>query len=267
MKKLLRSMVDAHWMFIVIALVFGLALMVITPPLWGADEGVHFFRAYQLSNGEISQKQVSIDGKSSNAGSVPASFVRLNDIKAKGIADSALGGKQAGNIGAYYSAARIPITKDKSVANPYTKTIYSPIVYIAPAAGIYIIHFFNPTAITMLFSARIATLSLYILLVFLALYILITTVVKWTIFIIALLSMLLYQATVVSPDSLLLGLSLIFLAILYVTLYAKHRLGRKEIVLITLTTCLITLIKMPYVILTLPRSEEHTSELQSRQYL
>lgn len=252
MKKLLQHTMSAHGMFVIIALVFGLALMIITPPLWGADEGAHFIRAYQISRGEFSQKPITLNGQHSNAGLIPSSFARLNDLRAADISDAVPGEKhQVDDISAYNRAANVPISKDKLVVNPYGKIIYSPIVYIAPAAGIFVSHFFNPAAITLLYMARLATLIFFISLVAIATYILRKTAVKWLVFVIALLPMSLYQASVVSPDSLLLGLSLIFFAILYVTLYANHRLGRKEIALITLTACALTLVKMPYVFLTL----------------
>ena len=262
MKKILRAIIGAHWIFAFVALIFGLSLSFITPPLWGADEAVHFFRAWQISNGEISQSKVTINGQSSDAGSVPSSFVRLNALKNKDNADSVPGtGKQVDSRKEYFNISKTPVKNDTRAANPFPKTIYSPVVYFAPAMGIYISHFFNPTAITMLMSARIATLILYVLLASLALYVLRKSAVKWLVFIIALLPMSLYQASVVSPDSLLLGLSLILFSILYATMYENHQINKKEIGLVVLTACLITLIKAPYLpliflllLLKLPRS-------------
>jgi hypothetical protein len=45
--------VSPEWYFLVIALTFGLATMIVTPPFQVPDEFHHFYRAYQVAEGQI----------------------------------------------------------------------------------------------------------------------------------------------------------------------------------------------------------------------
>lgn len=57
-KRIYSELLQSHWSFLILALFFGGLIIALTPPLWGADEAAHFFRAYQISEGELNQKKV-----------------------------------------------------------------------------------------------------------------------------------------------------------------------------------------------------------------
>ncbi len=247
---MLKHLAEAHNLFALGAILSGLAFIVITPPFWGADEGQHFIRAYQVSQGILTQHKVTIDGKTSQGGSIPASFVRLDKLREKDITDAVLGEtKQVDARGAYDQVANVPTNHDQLKANPYGKNIYFPIVYGAPALGIVVGSLFSHMPLALLYSARIATLSLYVLLIFIAIYILRRTVIKWLVFVVALLPMSMFQAAMVGPDPLLLGLTFVFFSVLYVSFHSDNRIKMKEIAILLLTAGLLTLVKMPYLIL------------------
>jgi uncharacterized membrane protein len=250
MKNKLLNAITAQNIFILIALVFGLVFTKITPPLWGADEGQHFFRAYQVSNRELSQKNVDIDGKQSTGGVVPASFVQLDKLRQQDISDAVSGEtKQVDQRSLYVEAASNPVNTDKKAANPYGKNIYSIFVYLVPAAGVTIGRIFSQNALTLLFFARISVLLVYIAMVTCSIYILRKTYIKWIVFIIALLPMSIFQATTVSPDSLLLGLSLIFFSVMYTVMFMNKRPKTKDLIVLTISAALMTLVKVPYLFL------------------
>src|SRR5580704_14704365 len=48
--------------FLVIAIVFGQALVVLIPPFQSADEPYHFFRAYQITEGNFVARQMDVRG-------------------------------------------------------------------------------------------------------------------------------------------------------------------------------------------------------------
>lgn len=252
MKNSFTYLSQTYVIFAIVAIFFGLIFVKITPPLWGADEGQHFFRAYQLSKGEFVQPQVTFEGKTLSGGRVPGSFRLLDKLREKDITDAIPGeSKQVDGRDLYDQAAHISVTKDTLTANPYGKNIYSPLVYGAPALGVAIGRAFSDMPLSLLASARIATLFLYVSLVSFALFLLRRTFVRWLVFVIALLPMSIYQASVVSPDSLLLGLSLIFFAAVYSVIHVGRKLDKKTIGLLALSAGLLTLVKMPYVILVL----------------
>ena len=48
-------------LFVILALFFGILYVFILPPFQSVDEGMHFFRTYQISEGHMREKK--IDGK------------------------------------------------------------------------------------------------------------------------------------------------------------------------------------------------------------
>ena len=47
--------------FVLLAILFGILYVFILPPFQSVDEGMHFFRTYQISEGHLTAKK--IDGK------------------------------------------------------------------------------------------------------------------------------------------------------------------------------------------------------------
>lgn len=242
-----------HNQFLVIALVFGTLFAYLTPPLWGADERAHFARAYQISKGQVIQNQVTIDGKASAGGSVPESFIKLDNLVTDDITDNAQNAyRQVDSYRAYMNISDTTVSSEKIVANNYGAIIYPAITYIAPVAGMLVAEFFDPSALTLLYSARIATLIAYIALVFLSLYVLRHTSVKWIVFVIALLPMSIYNASIVTADSILLAFSLVFVSFLYIISQPRQKITQQRLTGLVISGVILTIIKPPYVILILP---------------
>jgi uncharacterized membrane protein len=250
MKRIVANLVKAHGLFIMLALVFGAIFITITPPFWGADEGQHFIRAYQVSQGHISQQRVTIDGTSSEGGAVPKSLLNLDRLRQKDIGDAVPGEtRQVDSRKDYSTAANKTFQEGKLFANPYGKITYQPFTYAAPTLGIVIANLFSNTALPLLYSARAATLLFYIVLVTTALCILRKYSLKWLVFAIGLLPMSIFQASTVNADSLLLGFSLILFSLAYVYFYTSESFGKVRLGLTLLAGVLLTAIKPPYVIL------------------
>jgi uncharacterized membrane protein len=252
-KGIITSLSRAHWLFVIIALIFGAILIHLTPPLWGADERAHFFRAYQVSEGRLVQNKQNINGKESYGGYIPASFNRLSELLITDVTDGHPGERrQVDDLSKYSEIGNVKISSDAKEPNLYGAIIYPTIAYTAPALGMVVANLFDPTALSLMYSARVATLLLFILLAFFSIYLLRDKSVKWIVFVVALLPMSLYQASVVSVDSLLLALSLIFISLTYRVVYDDKKTSRCFIYLMFVVSCLISLIKPPYVLLILP---------------
>lgn len=252
-KKLVTKFTQAHWLFVIIALIFGAILISLTPPLWGADERAHFFRAYQISEGQLVQSKQNIDGNTSYGGYIPSSFNKLGDLVARDVGNNPSDNKQqVDNRSDYTVAGNVKIREDTLAPNPYRAIIYPTITYIAPALGMAVASVVDPTALSLMYAARIATLFAYVLLVFVSIFLLRNKSVKWVVFVVALLPMALYQASVVSADSLLLALSLILFSLTYRIIYRDIKIDKHFVLLLLVVSGLLTLIKPPYVILVLP---------------
>jgi uncharacterized membrane protein len=250
MKKNLSHLLQAHTLFVIIAVCFGSLFVYVTPPLWGPDESIHFFRSYQISQGKIFGEKVALEGVYKPGVRIPQSFDNLKQLVAVDISDATPGEtKQVDNWHNYLRITGTPIKGEKTVSTTTGPSIYPAITYVAPAAAIAIAKPFHPSALSLIHSARLATLLLYALLGFCSIYILRKTAVKWIVFIVALLPMSIYQASIVSADSLVLGLTLIFFALVYRGYNTEHQMRKREIALITVTAILFTIVKPSYVVL------------------
>ena len=248
---MLSPLIEAHWSFLLIALFIGGLFITITPPLWGTDEGAHFFRAYQISIGHYSQTAAKNNTSSENY--IPESFNNLNTLKTNDIkniphrdhASQINDAQKYHNIG-----SKIPST-EKNVQSPYGPILYPIVAYAAPSSVMFVEAAFHPSTATLLYSARFATLMFYILIVTFALYIMKATSAKWILFLIALLPTSLYSASIVNADSVLLSFTLLFASCIY-SIVQNRQLEKWKLILLVALTVLITWIKPPYLILVLP---------------
>lgn len=251
-KKIVSKFTQTHWLFVAIALVFGILLVFLTPPMWGADETVHFFRAYQISEGRLNQDEQIINGTKSYSGYVPSSFVKLRNLFSRDINNNTVDTRQVDSLSEYIKIGSVAISNDSKVANPFGAITYPALSYFAPSLGMMIANLFNPTALALIYTARLATLLMYILLVFLSIYLVRNKSIKWIIFAIALLPTCLYQASVVNVDSLLFALCFVIFSMIYKLIYENINRDKYYITILLLLTGLLTLIKPPYVTLILP---------------
>ena len=251
-QKNVKGLTQAHWLFVFIALAFGAVLIYLNPPLWGADECRHFFKTYQISSGQLNSKKQVVDGVEYNDGNVPASFDRLFEVFQKDVAENLPGSKgQVENFSKYIEAGNVNLNKDLKEPNQFGAIIYPTVTYTAPAIGMSIAGFFNPTALSLMYAARIAAFLSYVILVFLALYLARNLSIKWIIFVISLLPMSLYQAATISADPLLIGLSLVFMACVCRAIYSG-KVDKRLLAVMIGSAGLLSYIKPPYVFLALP---------------
>lgn len=241
---------QTHILFVIIALVFGLAFIFVIPPYWGVDEDVHFDRAYQISTGVLLEKKLPTG---LYGGYLPTGIVVLNnDVKSDLLAIK-------GNVGEVNSRQlniynRLDATKlsGKVQTRDFTGSgVYSPLAYLAPALGIVISRAIDPTVGSVLVGARLATLFAYVAIVSGALYLLRNHRSRWLVFVVALLPMSIFQASIINVDSLAIGLSIMLFAQLIVIWTQKKELNNRQLAWLTLTAMGLTLSKPNYFILVL----------------
>jgi len=141
-----------------ILLFLGVLFIVVTPPFQVPDEPNHFFRAYQVSEGEfIPQKKDATTG-----GSIPKSLLYTVDVIS---GDVAFNPDRKQNAEQIFKAFRYPLRKEDVIFAPFPNTAFSsPVPYIPQAAGLAAGKLFDFSPVLLLYLARLCNLMFFVLL-------------------------------------------------------------------------------------------------------
>jgi uncharacterized membrane protein len=211
-----RKDASIAWFYLAFALIWGLALIVVTPPFQVADEPAHFFRAWSVANLEIVAQQ---GGKVA----LPENVATLPDR---------IGFKGSDWAANHYSAKRVAgmlwegISQSEG-AKVTTAAGYAPTGYLPQAIGIEIARVLGHSPLLGLYLARLLNLLATTFIVFLA----IRTVPfgKPLLALVALLPMFVAEAASMSPDGLTLSGSLLFLALI-LRLITRETASARELI-------------------------------------
>lgn len=236
-------------------LAFGLAttltLCFLIPPMQVSDEGRHFLRAWQISEGQL-LPQVNFDTHQAG-GFVPsaaADFVRYrvtseflrNEDHLHSISDRL----QALDTAAQTQA---PLSERRFVAFPGS-AVYSPTLYLPQAIAIRIARLFSKKIYVWFYTARMTNAVVAILLIFLALRL--AAAHQLLLLIPAILPISLQQISSVSCDAEIIALSVLFVALCVRFLAFDGRLIRGALTLCLLLLVLGKLVYVPLALLLLP---------------
>jgi uncharacterized membrane protein len=241
---------QTHIIFLCIILFVGIVYILTIPPLWGVDETTHFARAYQISTGRLMEQKLP-DG--TYGGQLPAPIAGLYRAVQADLSDNnPNNSSEVDSRRVYSDFEKQPIGKRTEAFNFIGSGVYSPLAYAAPSIGILIARALHPAVGSVILGARLATLALYATLVALALYLLRAQNSKWLIFVISLLPLCIFQASIVNVDSVAIGTSLLLFAQLLRLLKMEARLIRcQDVIFLALTALALTLTKPNYFILAL----------------
>jgi uncharacterized membrane protein len=233
--------------FLVIAILFGLAFIIATPPFQTADEPAHFFRAFQLSDFSlIGKKDKNISG-----GYLPKSIVDMtNDLTnrkvfcvQKAIYPTKVG---AGRVKKYL------FNKDQdrgyTLIDFRNTVIYPPIVYLPQTLGVGLARIFNLPPLWMVYLGRLFNLLMYIVIVFYAIKI--CPVYKYGFLLFALMPMTMAQVSSLSADVSTFSFSFLLIAyILNLAVDLKFSITWRHILYLTLISFFLSLSKYVYILL------------------
>lgn len=249
-KKYLNPIVAPQWLFVIIAATFGLIYINILPPMWGIDETSHFARAYQIAHGDVFPNRSS--DKDHYGGLVPSNFIELTNYVVGDLINNKGGSigirKDVDDTQAYAIFMEAKFSEKNQ--NYIWSAGYSPVAYVGPVVGIIVASLFNMDIGSTIFLARLASLVFYISLVWLSLRLLSSTRLKWLFFSVALLPTALFQASVVTADSVAIGLSIVFLASLF-KLLTEKAVDIKWFYFLAFIAVLLPLVKVNYIFLSL----------------
>jgi uncharacterized membrane protein len=183
----------------------GVLLVVLTPPFQVPDEPNHFFRAYQIAEGDLVAETLS----TSVGGRLPRSFDRLTGAVMGNIA---FHGEVKQDRDAWARAFEIPLLPEDRIETAFANTALSgPVAYLPQALGIEFGRLFGATALMVFYWGRLASVLSCVALTTLA--ILWLPVRRWTCALISLLPMTLFVRSSLSSDGPTLALTMLALAV------------------------------------------------------
>jgi uncharacterized membrane protein len=192
--------------FVAVALIFGTILVFLTPPFQVTDEFWHFFRAYQISLGEmVAQKQDDTQG-----GTLPLSLLTLSNRFARLPYHPA----QRTSWTEIVDAGKIPLEPGRPFFFHFPSTAnYSPLVYAPQAIAIAIGRWAGLRPLELLYFAREANLLAYCIAGYFTLRF--APALKRAIFIVMLMPMSLSLAASVSADAVTIAICLLFTSLVW----------------------------------------------------
>jgi uncharacterized membrane protein len=222
--------------------VFGLAFALTLPSLGGYDEGVHFLRAWHLSNGHaFAQSGHRDNDPAPDLGAyVPAGLE--NQLRAI-LIDGVLNRHDARGA---WSHVNDPAPRGPKLFVDFAATaVYPPVPYVPAAIGIRIGRLFGASSFVLVLLARLAELAAFIAVVALAIRRLPSR--AWIFTVLALTPVALFQASAVSADALTTAFALVVVADAFALMAQPvDRVPRGLLIETALVTVALALSKQPY---------------------
>jgi uncharacterized membrane protein len=231
--------------FVVLATIFGLLFLILTPPLLGGDERDHFMRAYQLSQGQLfAVEGVDAEGFDTLGGTFPETLATDVDRIAREV---------------FLSEDRtsfLDLLDDRSPHGVHgfvpvsTTASYSPGSYVPGLVAIGIGRIVDTSTLLLVYLARLAGLAAYVAIV--ALAIRRTPTHPWVFAACGLVPAALGQASTVTADTLTTALSFFVVAsALRLAVTPADAIPRRWLVEAAVATVALGSCKPPYVVLAL----------------
>jgi uncharacterized membrane protein len=237
-----------HRVFSVLAPLFGLLFLVLTPPFQVPDEPEHFYRAYQLAEGRIL-------GSADRSGAGP----RAGGVLPRSLATAA--GLAMGDVphhesvkidpAALRGALAVPLAPhDRAFLDFPATVLYSPVPYLPQAAAAGLGRLAGAGPLVLLYLMRAANLLAWLLLAGAAIRT--TPIFRWVFLLLALAPMSLAQAASASADAVTNGTAFLFIAlVLRAALGPEAQAGRGARIAMALTAAAVALGKPVYAVLPL----------------
>ena len=243
--------------FLLASIVFGVVFVAINPPFYGLDERAHYMRAYEVAQGKFAPTEVGPNHR-------PGAYLPTNLVQFVYTTTGNLShivnnpspnvlDKHYGNWSSYkpyfhqtFSAQKEDnFVSDDQLSGTYA---YNPIGYVVLGAGVKAGQLLKLPIAYNVYLTRLAGLASFIVVAAFAIKIIPRY--KWTLAIVALLPVTLYQAATISVDGLILAATFLLFALFFRLREEKGNAKLKTAALITLTFLALT--KLPYILFDLP---------------
>jgi uncharacterized membrane protein len=225
--------------FLVLAGLFGLAFIVLTPLMEVPDEVEHFYRAYQLSHLDIVSDRV---GQAGYGGVLPASIVSTAS-QLKGQIPGHQSTKFSLRLLGRLDAVHLQPSRTQPVRFDNT-AIYSPVSYIPQALTIGLGRLVHARPVWLAYAGRLANLVVWLALLYVAIKL--TPVGKWALAAIALNPVSLFLAASLSADPMGVALCALYVAAILRLRLSQAPLVKIKLILFFVLVLAISLLKVGY---------------------
>ncbi|MGE0568188.1 MAG: DUF2142 domain-containing protein, partial [Bacteroidia bacterium] len=234
--------IKAHWVFFILASFFLLEFNQSSPPLQVPDEINHYYRVFQVSEGQL----MPYNENNRLGGNIPESvrrFVHAYNKMATNVkyvlSDSVT--EQTNNI--VYSDERRQFVDFPNTA------LYSFISYAPQAFGLYMARQMNFKLGEQYYFSRLFICLFWLIAITISIKII--PFGKWILTFVGLLPMHLYITCSMSADTVTNAVSILFISYTLFLVYSKNSIGKKEIALLALLIFLLSQAKLVYIGLSL----------------
>jgi uncharacterized membrane protein len=223
--------------FVTFASFFGLMVLLLTPPFQVPDEINHFYRAYQISEGNF----IAVKQDNRVGGYIPTSLEKIT-LPFQGLIRRMHAKTNIDTICGQFKAPLQPEVR-KFIDFPNT-AMYSPVSYFPQSLSIFILRIFHLSPLSLFYGARIFTLLFWILGISCAIRLM--PFYKWSFAFIALLPMSLFVNMAISADVVTNLLSFILIAYILKLAYSEPSISTKNGIVICFLTVLLASAKIFY---------------------
>lgn len=229
--------------FVLLATLFGSAVILLSPPLTGLDEEAHFVRAWGIANGQIvlkNEHRSDVNAPKSfrktigcfqNKNPEPGQMYRY---------DYRMYGEDKKS--SFTCALNVPLEQDSVEIVGTSAPQYSPTTYVPQILAILLGRLLDAPIVLIVYFVRFAVLATYIALIYVAIRLL--PVRKWALVGVALMPLSLAVVTNPGGDSMLLGLVAVFLAIIVRSVYIPRRDLDRERSALLITLAVVSVLMM-----------------------
>ena len=217
--------IKIHNLYLIIALVLGIAYIFAFPPSEIPDEGSDYLRALEISKFHLVTKQ-----KGKQAG----------DYYSKNIAKV----MKIDNYNDESKVINLKLKGKKKFMDYANKSLYSFICYIPQSIGIGIAVLLNLSIVAQVMLGKLFNYLVFVLLTYFSIkYI---PYKKYLVFFVALLPITLQEATSLAPDSLAIGLSFFLISYILKIRKDNKQITNKQLIILFITSIVISLCKIVY---------------------
>lgn len=252
--RILGALIDRRlpFFFVVIYLIAGVTLAVFVPAFHGLDESAHFNRAYQIAEGGMR----SVEHEGRIGGSIPKELAYHQQVAHARIKDKT----DVTYEELFSNVYSVHMSSDPVFISYPGGAAYSPFTYIPASAALALTKDANFTIGFYVLITRISMLFAFIALAYSSLRLVNGYKIKWLVLAFLFIPNVVFQASVLSADTLTLALSVMIFTLLYVGLTRKENTFR-YFALATVSASLLSLIKFNYfplalLVLLLPISKD-----------
>lgn len=237
LKKINIFQFKIEYIFLILAFIGGAISIIMTPPFQMPDENFHFFKSYQISDGQF----VSIKQDNRIGGFIPKSIIeftkKYEHIRFKFYQKTSFDSIKTDwntELNAY----------DKEFIDFPVISVYSPLAYLPQATGIFVMRLLNLSPIGILYGARLFSLLFWISILFAAIKKI--KAFKLILFVLALLPMSLFINSAVSADVITNALSFYTIALFMNLAKSNESISKTDTILLIILLCSIALTKFVY---------------------